>query len=323
MQKLHFLTFLCFFLSFQNYGQDSTALNKEQADSIYLDELKSFLDSSDAPASYVGINAGFGNRLFSRRNNSLNSKQSTSSTLIFSPTVGYFHKSGFSLSAGANLLNDASKGFGISQYSITSAFDLTGNNSIGFGIAYSHYFVKDKYSPFSSPVQNDFYSYATFKKTWLEPGVAIGYSSGKFTEVFKFKVPLTEIVLIDTGTYAIRSFSLIASASHNFEWYEVLSKRDGIIFTPTFQINLSSDSTKSVSHTIHRSLLRNLKLKRRVPKLQGKNSFEVQSLGINLNINYSIGKFSFEPQLYVDYFLPKSDEKRFTSVFALSLGYAF
>ncbi len=37
----------------------------------------------------------------------------------------------------------------------------------------------------------------------------------------------------------------------------------------------------------------------------------------------SIGNFSFAPQLYLDYYLPKTDEKRFTQVFTFTFGYNF
>ncbi len=320
MRKIFLLFVFIFLVCKKQFAQDST-INKD--DSLALNDLMGLLHAADRPSSYVSINAGIGNRLFSQRNNAINSKQTSTSTLIYSPSVGYYHKSGVSLSAGVNLLNDPAKGFTASQFSISPAFDLLGNKYVSAGISYARYFVNDKYSVYASPVQDDWYAYINYKKTWLEPGIAAGYSSGKFTEIFSFKLPLTGIVLTDTGVYKIKSFSMIASLKHDFEWYEIFGKKDGIVFTPSLQLNLSSDSTKSVSHTVQRTQLRNLRVKRRLPKLQGKNSFEAQSLGLNLDINYSIGHFIMEPQLYLDYYLPQTDEKRFTTVFAFSIGYIF
>ena len=323
MQKLLLLTALSFFLCVKNYGQDTAAVNKDLTDATVLNDLMGLLDSTDAAYSYFNVNAGLGNRLFSTHNNSLNSRQSSTNTIIFSPSVGYFHKSGLSLSAGANLLNDKKKGFGVSQYSITPAFDLLNNDNIEFGISYSHYFEQDKFSVYSSPIQNDLYTYFKYKKTWIEPGIAIGFSSGKFTDVSTYKTPVTGIVLVDTGTFKLRSFSMIASVSHNFEWNKVFGQNDGIVFSPSLEANFSSDSTETISHTIKKNLLRNLKLKRRIPKFQGKTSFEAQSLGLNLELAYTTGNFSIQPQIYLDYYLPATDQKRFTSVFSINFGYSF
>jgi hypothetical protein len=302
----------------QRPGADSTLTIDTTA---ILQDLANFLDSADKPTSYGLISIGVGNRLFSVRNNQLNAKQSDSSKIVFNPAIGYFHKSGLSISAGANLLNDGKK-FGVTQYSINPAFDLHENKNFAFGISYSHYFIKDKYSLYSSPVQNDFYTYLIYKKTWIEPGIAIGYATGNFTEIFKGKTP-GGIQLRDTGTFSVKTFSMIASASHSFEWYNVFGKRDGLSFTPSLQLSFSSDSTENISHTISPVLVRFLKKIRRIPRLQGKNNFEMQSVGFNLEANYTTGNFSILPQLYFDYFLPETDEKRFTQVFALSLGYSF
>ena len=111
-------------------------------------------------------NIGIGNRLFSSKNNALNAKQEISSTLIYSPSLAYYHKSGFNINAGANLLNDGER-FGVNQYSVTPAFDLAGNKNFAVDISYTHYFVQDKFSKFSSPIQDDFFSSFSYKKIWL------------------------------------------------------------------------------------------------------------------------------------------------------------
>jgi hypothetical protein len=89
-------------------------------------------------------------------------------------------------------------------------------------------------------------------------------------------------------------------------------------------VNFGSDSTQSVSHTVGQNLLRLYpKLKKRIRGRGDKNSFEAQSVALSLDLNYSIGNFTFLPQLYLDYYLPKTDEKRFTQTFTLSVGYSF
>jgi hypothetical protein len=302
----------------QNPAAEKTATIDTNA---ILDDLKDLLDSSDVSASYALASVGLGNRLFSIKNNQLNARQA-SSVLVYTPSIGYFHKSGFSISANANFLNDSKKGLMATQYSITPGYDLPNDKHWGFGVSYSRYFVADKYSSYASPIQNDFYTYVSYKTKWIEPGLAFGYSTGNFTEVFKFKT-LAGNVFVDTGTYSLRAFSMMASAGHTFDWENVFSKEDGLSFTPTLMVNFSSDSTKSVSHTIAQNQLRLLSRRRRLPKLQGKNSFQAQSVGLSLDLNYGIGKFIIMPQLYLDYYLPATDEKRFTQTFTLSVGYTF
>ncbi|MFT3680954.1 MAG: hypothetical protein QM791_11820 [Ferruginibacter sp.] len=316
-----YLLILCTTMLFtlKNYGQDSSIISK--TDSLALTELMNMLDSGNTSFSYASINTGVGNRLFSVKNNALNSKQASVNTIVYSAGAGYFHKSGFSISAGLNMLNDISKGFELNQYSVTPAFDLLNNKSIGFGVSYSHYFIADKYSQYSSPVQNDWYAYLYYKNKILQPGISAGYSSGTFRDITKFTLPLTGREFTDTGTYNIRSFSLTGSLSQVFDWYDVFSKEDGLSFTPTLQINFSSDSTETVSHTIGQNLLRNVKRLKRIRRPGTKNDFAVQSAGLSLDVNYSVGKFSFEPQVYLDYYFPKTDEKKFSQYYSLTVTY--
>lgn len=336
MQKLYLFVLLYFIISGMGYGQDTAAIKKSSSDSAALKDLMTLFNSDDIAYSYVSVNMGMSNRLYSSHNNSLDSKQSITNSLIYTPSVGYFHKSGFSLSAGVNFMKEDSAGFVENQFSLTPAFDLTNNKNVGFGISYSHYFVRDIFSGFSSPIQNDLYTYVTYKKSWIEPGISFGYSTGKFKEVFKLKTP-TGRTFIDTGTYRISTFSMMASVSHSFTWDDVAKKNDGLVFTPSIQLNMSSDSTKSISHTISKADLRELRilatnlraefkklgLKPKFQKLQGSNSFKVQSIGLNLNASYSLGSFSIEPQLYLDYYLQKTDDKKLTYFPSLSIGYTF
>lgn len=324
MQKILLITLLYLCVSEKAASQDTAIATETAFDSAaVLNDLLSLLDSADAPVSYGLVSVGMGNRLFSVRNNRLNARQSSTSQLVFNPSVGYYHKSGFSISAGSSLLNDSEKGFGPTQYSITPAYDLTGNKNWGLGISYSRYFPKDKYSVYASPVQNDIYAYVNYKKWWIEPGIAMGYSTGKYREINKFTVQSTGNTYIDTGTFALKTFSFTATASHDFEWDNIFGKKDALGFTPSLMVNFGSDSTETVSHTLFPNLLRFLKRRNRLPRLSGKNSFSAQSVAMSLDVTYSIGNLTLLPQLYLDYYLPATDEKRFTQTFTLSIGYSF
>jgi len=325
MHKKLLIALLLLFFCERTFSQDTTAAALPAFDSAaVISELMALLDAKDdAPVSYGLVSIGMGNRLFSVRNNRLNARQTSTSQLLFNPLLGYFHKSGFSISAGSSLLNDKTKGFGPTQYSITPAFDLAGNTNWGFGISYSRYIATDKYSVYASPVQNDLFAYASYKKGWIEPGIALGYSTGQYKEINTFTIQATGGKYTDTGTYNLKAFSFTAMAGHDFEWENIFSKKDALGFTTTAMLNFGSDSMETVSHTLFPNLLRFLKRRNRLPKLSGKNSFGAQSVAINLDLSYSIGHFTILPQLYLDYYLPATDEKRFTQTFTLAVGYSF
>lgn len=306
-------------------AQDSTLPAAAAFDSAaLLNDLLSLFDTTGvAPArSYTMLSMGVTNRLFSLRNNRLNAGQATTSTLVYTPSAGYYHKSGLSLSVGASLLDDLVKGFRATQFSITPAFDLTGSRYWQLGVSYTYFHITDRYSVYASPVQHDLYAQASYNKGWLQPGLAVGYSTGKFTEIFSFKLPGGNL-LVDTGNYRLNAFSLTASVGHDFDWEAIFTKSDALSFTPTLMLNLASDSTRSLSHTIGPNLLRFLSRNRRIPRLQGKNSFRAQSVGMSLNLTYSTGKWSFMPQCYLDYYLPATDQKRLATTFAVTAGYSF
>ncbi|MEO6730785.1 MAG: hypothetical protein ABIN01_06185 [Ferruginibacter sp.] len=324
MPKIVYLLIFVLFFNCCGFAQTNPTTPLKQNDSLeILNQLIHLLDSAEKPVSYLAANISIGNRLFSINNNSINAKQSTTNVVIYSPSLGYFHKSGLGFTAGANLLNDVI-GFGINQYSMSPSFDLTTNEHIGFGISYTHYVVKNKFSPFSSPIQNDFYTYLKYKKTWLQPSVAIGYSMGEYNEM-KYKDTVingTKRYLYDSINYKLNAFSIIFSAGHQFWWYGLLDKQDGAVFTPILMANAGSGKT-AIRHNSNAIVLFNILKKRgRIPKFEN-NKFEMQSIGLNLEFNYTIGNFNFQPQLYVDYYLPVTDSKRFSQVFVFNTGYTF
>jgi hypothetical protein len=301
-----------------------TSLNTELDSAAVLKELMTLLDAVKTPTSYFSAEAGMGNRLFSVHNNRLNARQSSISTLVYTPSIGYFHKSGLSLSAGAYLLNDKGKGFGASQYAVTPAFDLLNNDAIGFSASYTHTFVKDYFSMYASPVQNDFYAALSYKKFWIKPGIAAGYSNGMYKQIFEKDTTIGAIRrrLYDSATFHLNSLSMMLSAGHDFEWEKVFKKGDGLLFSPSVILNFGSYKI-DVDHKTNAPLLLNRLIKRgRLPKLIT-SDFRTESIGLNLNLSYSIGNFSFSPQLYLDYYLPESDTDKFTSSFNFSVAYIF
>ena len=327
MYKLLYFFILLLLVSSKNFAQTTPDVKLTEKDSLeILSQLMNMLDSSaDNTNSYLFANVGVGNRLFSVKNKALNTYQNSTSTMIYSPSLAYFNKTGLGLTAGANLLHDGNS-FGVNQYSLSPSFNLTGSEKFGFDISYTRYFVKDKYSPFSSPVQNEFYSSVSYKKAWLQPGIAAGYSWGEYKDT-KYK---DSVVLgirrrfYDSIVYQLNSFLLMASVGHKFKWNDILNKSDGIILSTTLMVNAGSAQTKITHNSNAINLFKILNKRGKIRKIR-KSPFEVQSLGFNIDLDYTIGRFTFEPQYYIDYYLPAVDVdiNRLTNVFTLNIGYTF
>jgi hypothetical protein len=314
MQKLLLLIyFLCF--SLKNFAQITPAAPVAKDSTEILKDLMDILGDTDPPGSYFMVNLGIGNRIFTVQNNVLNSKLTPVNTIIFSPSVTYHHKSGLYIAGTVNLLNNNTDGFGVNEYSAAAGYELPDNKNAGFSIAYTHIFVNDIFSPYASPVHNDLYAAYQYKKTWLRPGLAVDFSGGEYGEVKRVRL------LYDSINSKLTSFTLVPSVSHEFEWDEIFGKSDGITITPSLLLNVGK-SRQVLHHTTNApNLLSFLNKKGRLPKLAN-TKFQPESLGFSLNTSYGTGKFSIEPEMYIDYYLPKTTESRWAEYFTLTFRYS-
>lgn len=329
-QLFHMHTFVYYCLFFVFFSGRAIAQTNPQSkisekDSIeILNQLINLLNSSDSTTSSLFVNVAIGNRLYSVQNKALNAYQS-SNKINYAPSVGYNHKSGLGLTAGANLLNEGS-GLAINQYSVSPSFALPGKENIDFGISYTHYFVKNKFSPYSSPIQNDFYTSFSYLKNWLQPGVAFGFSNGVYKDARRKDTLIAGVKrsFYDSVTYKLNAFSLMFAVGHQFLWFEVFDPSDGLVLTPTLMVNTGAGKT-SISHNTNAiNLFRVLNKRGKIARLQ-KSDFAIQSVGLNIDMRYLTGKFYFQPQLYLDYYIPALDlgNKRFSQFFTFNIGYTF
>jgi hypothetical protein len=289
-----------------------------------LKDLMNLMDFNSKPTSYISVELSVGNRLFSMHNNRLNTKQNSTKVTVFNPSVTYYNKSGVSVSAGTSLLNDTATSFGPTQYSLSAGYDLPENDKFNFSFSYTHYFIKDQYSAFASPILNDLYTSLEYKKSWLEPAIAFGYSTGNYKQVIKkdTTIDVNRRMLYDSSTSSIKYFSMIAAVSHSFKWYALFNKEDGLVFKPTLLLNMGTSTTNITHKTNAVYLFRLLNKKGKLPKVQT-SSFQAESVGLNLDFNYAMGRFSLQPQWYLDYYLPKTDFDKFSQFFTFTLGYTF
>lgn len=326
---LRFAGMIAFLLVFNaGYAQQTTLTEAEKAslDSMFKDdEFMNMLKSAVKPKSYIIISAGIGNSYFSVKNKQINAIQ-YENKLVISPSVAYLHKSGIGITATAFLasFNGQSNFY---QYSLSPSYSLTKNKKVGTTLSFTHMFTRDGYEGYASPIQNDFYGNVYLKKPWLQPGISLGLSGGKITEYTRIDTVLNGIrrIFTDTAKIHLGVFSLNAFVQHEFEYYKLLNKKDGISIKPQLMLNAGFQKIKETHENPFFTKLkaRNIQRFKNLGVRSDRSDFAIQSLAFNLDINYVIGKFGLEPQVYLDYYLPETTDQKFTTVYSFVISYAF
>jgi hypothetical protein len=296
---------------------------------LQQDVFAQMLDSLDKqpPKSSVDLSMGLGNRLFSLNNKTLTADQANVNKLIYTPSVAYFHKSGLGFSVTTFLGSDNGQ-LALFQTGLTPSYDYSGKK-ISAGISYTRYLLNNSLTVSPSPFQNDLYAYISANKGAVQPGLAIGYASGKFkeyTDSLRIRpAPLPPIRILDTTTYKLSDWSVMASAKHDFLFYELFSKKDGLIITPMLMLVAGTQKYKISSSTVaitRRPQGGALRLRNNSTTVDQTN-FALQSAAFSLDLDYGIGKFYLRPQLYLDYYLQETASNRLTATFSCVVGVSF
>lgn len=327
MPKILILLLSVFTSSLLHAQTDSLSKEERAAlDSMFQnDEFIKLMMGMRKNRSYVDMNIGVGNGIFSLKNNALNAGQAITSKIFYTGSAGYYHKSGVSLTITGFMANDNSK-LKMYQYAISPSY-VYNNKSISAGITYTRFMEGTTTSFEVSPFKNDFYASVTYKRTWIQPGLAAGFSFGKQKEYFDTAFwLLNQVVHVrDTITTRLKGLSVIASATHTWNFYKLLGSKDGLQLQPMLMLNAGSqrwDVSHSSSLNRSRPLVQNY-LKTRFGDGTNSDSFKLQSLGLLAEVTYYYGKFYFQPQIYFDYYLPSTSEKRVTSLYSVVAGISF
>lgn len=327
MHKILILLLAVFSTSLVHAQTDSLTKEERLAlDSMFKnDEFVKLMMGMKKKKSYVDVNVGISNGIFSLKNNSLNAGQAITSKIFYTPSLGYYHKSGFSFIATGFMANDEGK-LKMYQYAISPSYVLN-NKTINAGISYTRFIEGSSASFDVSPFKNDFYGSFTYKKTWIQPGIALGFSFGKQEEYYDtaFWFFNRVVHIRDTITTRLYGLSAIISATHQWDIYKIFGKKDAVQLQPTLMMNAGSqrwDISHSSSLNNRRPIVQNY-LKSRYGDGSSSDEFKIQSLGFLAEITYYYGKFYFQPQLYLDYYLPSTTEKRLTSLYSVLAGFSF
>ncbi|MEP7164626.1 MAG: hypothetical protein ABI741_08025 [Ferruginibacter sp.] len=321
------ISILFLLISQWGFAQKKTFTESEQStlDSLLKDdEFFNMLKKSMKPKSYLQLTVTLGNSYFSIKNKRLEASQ-LESKLVFTPDITYYHKSGLGISADAFLTSfDGKSDF--YQFSLTPSYTVMKSKKIAATVSYTRFFRRDGYEDAATPIQNDLFATIYLKKPWLEPGISLGFSGGRNTEYKRIDTVFfgTQRIFTDTIKSTIHAFSVSAYIQHSFEYLNLLNKKDGISIVPKLIVNAGVNKYSEKHYNPYSAFFKRLLERRnRLGKLQDDTSFEFQSVACNLDINYIIGKFGFEPQAYLDYYLPETTDKKFTFVFSFGVNYAF
>jgi hypothetical protein len=299
-------------------------------DDILMDDLESFLDSLLSPHSYFMGSVAIGKGYFNMKSKS-NLFLETAERFTYTPTIGYFHKGGLSMTATGNIINDEDK-LNMYQFSITPGYDYLKNKDLATGFTYTRFFTRDSLSFYTTPLQNELYAYFTYRKWWVRPTVAFSYGWGSRTEYLEREELIQDLRLRRRGlirvnaTESISDFSMITSLRHDFYWLDILSYKDHLRFTPQlsfisgtqkFGFNQSANTYATVIRTGANVLYNSENI-----YLDDRLNFQPLSLTLFLRGEYSIGKFFIQPQLVLDYYFPAAD-KNFSTLFSFNLGFVF
>ncbi len=298
-----------------------------QSDSLVL-ELRKMLDSSGQAESFFSVNLSASNSLFSTKNNAFNAQQSNAGVTAFLPSVSYFHKSGFGLSAtGFVRTIDASPS--LYQLALSPSYDYIGK-SIMYGVSYTRYQKKKGLSSAMTPYDNEIYAYLQGRKTWLRPSLALGWAEGKYQDISRVPERLNGNYywIVDTSNVSLNDLSLNGSVSHSFVFNDFFTKNDMISIVPQLSLIGGMQSYSTVSRsTVVGIRSREVELDR-IRKLYNisntqVSNFTLQTAAFSTSISWYRKAFSVSVGYFMGYYFDTNLVNRTSHIFNISMGMTF
>ncbi len=296
----------------------------------FLDEFDVFLDSILTPKSYfmptISVARGYYN--FAARGGDT---AEVLSRMTITPSLSYYHHSGWGLSATASIVDDGSH-LNLFQSAVSPSFDYLKDRRFATGVVFTRYFTKDSLPFYTSPLQNEVYAYFSYRKPWLRSSLAVNYGWGSRTDYLRRKRLVQSLrlrklawwLLNREETESINDFSVTLTLRHDFYWLHVFSGKDHIRFTP--QVSAVAGTQQfgfNQTTTLYGVTSRNnlpLLFSSRNSYLDNKLKFQPLSATLYLRGEYVLGKFFIQPQVLLDYYIPGSSENLTTS-FSINAGF--
>jgi hypothetical protein len=344
MLKHHLVIAGIFLLPFAGYSQvtpkDTLAVPAHENLSIdtsfdydeLLNDLEMFLDSLLMPRSYFVGSVSVGGNYYNYWRGNFTRLEAAKKS-IYSPLVGYYHKSGAGLTLFGNITDDEEH-LNLYQFTVSPSFDFIKNTNWIGGLSYVRFFTKDSLPFYTSPLQNEFNAYFIWRKSWVQPGITASYGYGSRSELKERKKYIEflrkrgrgrgrPVINVSTNE-TIADFFTTASVRHSFYWPHIISRKDYLKLTPQFVFSAGTQKFGFNRTTnVYAANLRNATSSLyNTGDVNADTELKFQPLAIALYIRpeYVFGKFFIQPQFILDYYFPAES---LTTVFALNAGVVF
>lgn len=324
------LAFTCSQTNAQDGKIDSLFRNADTTavlDSL-LKDFDKFLDSLSKPKSFFNVSLGIGTGIFSFEEKGTMFVTSEK-RLFFSPTLGYYHKTGLGITTAAFMLFDKNR-VNAYQYAVSPSFDLI-KRKFSAGIAYTHYFNKDSVEFYMTPIRDEIFAYFSYKNFWLRPGINLSYGWGSKTEYEKQQYLIYSRLLQRSQSYfitvknveSVKDLSLTLSVRKDINWYDVFSKDDNVSFTPVVLLNMGTQNFGfNTSYTNAQNAAIRINGAPSNSEISETTDFALQSVSAILRAGFMKGRFLLQPQIFFDYALWDT-EKRFNTVYSVIVAVSF
>jgi hypothetical protein len=259
---------------------------------------------------------------------------------FFSPSIAYYHKSGFSGSFSGYYLFNSEKNPWF-EWDLSASYDYTKNKRFLTGISYTRYFFADSSDVPLTPIKNELFVYFYYRKWWLEPGISLDFGWGRQTDR---EVSYSQIgrrrrtITVGTetlNTVSARDFNMILAVRHPFIFIDVLKFDDALLFTPSLGLTLGTAHYYSNMKGFQ-YISRSAKIKDDIGKskkdAQGqpvettddvaRTGFAPRVVDLSFNLSYMIGKLTLSPSFTI--FKPlQGEDKSFMNYFTARASYSF
>jgi hypothetical protein len=281
------------------------------------------------------ISIGAGNSFLNYQSTSTQPLQADKK-IIYSPSIGFFHKTGLGINLSSAFVNDGSD-FIPFQYVATGSYDYLKSDVFTTGVSYSHFFTKDTLLFYTTPIQNEVLLYVGYKKSWLRPSLTATYGWGSFTSYEERQEQIKKLrkknkngslpgsTTVETEE-TVNDFSLAASIRHDFYWQNIINKKGVLRLTP--RITFTSGTQKFGFHQTSSSYSATKAGGNKVSyipeniTLDDELYFQPLSLAAFIKPELTFGNFFIQSQIAFDYYFP-ADSKNFTTNFSMNLGFLF
>ncbi len=254
---------------------------------------------------------------------------------FLSPSIAYYHKSGFSASlAGYHLFNtDKDPWF---EWDLSASYDYTKSKRFMAGISYTRYFFADSSDVPLTPIKNELFAYFYYRGWWLQPGITLDFGWGSRTddvidyrEIGRRRRPVgNEAVSEISG----RDFNMVFNVRHPFVFIDVLKYDDAILLTPSLGFTLGTAHYYSNLRSFQ-YISRSSKMKQDIQKskknalgepmeAEDRTGFEPRAIDFTLNFSYMIGRITLSPSYTV--FKPlQGEDRNFMNYFTARASFNF